>query len=144
MPMGRTRSFSVDPGFQAENVWTGRVGLPANKYADEAQVRSLFGRLLERVENLPGVISAGLCQVVPFSGGGDGYAFTVEGYVPKPGEPARDTWRRSVTPNYFATMRIPILKGRYFLKSDTGTSPLVAVVDEKLARHYWPDGNPLG
>jgi predicted permease len=120
------------------------VGLPSTKYTDETQVRNFDSQLLERVQHLPGVLSAGLCQVVPFSGGGDGYAFTVEGYVPKPGEPARDTWRRSVTPDYFATLKIPLRTGRAFQASDTETAPLVTIVDEKLARTYWPNEDPLG
>ena len=142
------RSFrnlmSVNPGFSAHNVLSATVSLPESRYGDAAQVRGFLNQLLERVQHLPGVSSAALCNVVPFSGGGGGYAFTVEGYQPKPGEPARDTWRRSVTPDYFATMGIKILKGRQFENSDQETSTLVAIVDEKLAREYWPDEVPMG
>ena len=142
------RSFrnliSVDPGFSAHNVLSATVSLPESRYTDATQVRGFFRQLLERVQHLPGVSSAALCQVVPFSGGGGGYAFTVEGYQPKPGEPARDTWRRSVTPDYFATMGIKVLRGRHFENSDTETSQRVVVVDEKLAREYWPNEEPVG
>jgi predicted permease len=85
-----------------------------------------------------------MSQVVPFSGGGDGAPFTVEGHEPMPGEPKRDTWMRSITPDYFATMGIPLLKGRPFQGTDTETAQPVAIVDEKLARTYWPDEDPVG
>jgi putative ABC transport system permease protein len=107
-------------------------------------VRAFYNQLLERAQRLPGVTSVGLCQVVPFSGGGGGYAFTVEGNQAKANEPARHTWRRSVTPEYFATMGIPVLKGRPFADTDREDSTLVAIVDEKLVREYWPNDDPLG
>ena len=142
------RSFrnlvSVDPGFSAHNVLSATLSLPELRYREEVQVRAFYNQLLDRVQRLPGVSSAALCQVVPFSGGGGGYAFTVEGYQPKQGEPTRDTWRRSVTPDYFATMGIKILKGRPFETNDREASPLVAIVDEKLAREYWPNEEPIG
>jgi putative ABC transport system permease protein len=142
------RSFrnlmAVDPGFQANNVLSATLSLPKSRYADDTKVRAFYSELLERVQRTAGVSFAGLCQVVPFSGGGGGYAFTVEGYVPRAGEPARDAWRRGVTPDYFRTMGIPVLKGRSFESRDTETSERVTVVDEKLAKEYWPDQDPLG
>jgi putative ABC transport system permease protein len=75
------RSFrnllAVDPGFRGQNVLTARLELPENKYGTSTQVRGFYGQLLGRVQQLPGVQAAGLCQVVPFSGGGDGDEFTV-------------------------------------------------------------------
>jgi putative ABC transport system permease protein len=142
------RSFrnliSVDPGFAAQNVLSASLSLPQSRYTNETHVRSFYSQLLERAQQVPGVETAALCQVVPFSGGGGGYAFTVERYQPKAGEPARDAWRRSVTPDYFTTLGIRVLKGRQFETTDREDSPLVAMVDEKLAREYWSDGNPVG
>ena len=136
--------LSVDPGFRAGNVWTGRVDLPTNKYPDDAQVRSFYGRLLESVEHLPGVRAAGLCQRLPFFGGGDGNMFSAEGLEPSPSEPLLQAWFRNVSPGYFDAMGIPLLSGRTFLESDTDTSPLVAIVDETLARRFWPGEDPVG
>jgi predicted permease len=136
--------LSVDPGFQAANVWTGRVDLPTNKYPDDAHVRSFYGRLLESVEHLPGVRAAGLCQRLPFFGGGDGNTFSAEGLEPSPSEPLLQAWYRDVSPGYFDTMGIPLLSGRTFLETDTDTSPLVAIVDETLARRFWPGEDPVG
>jgi putative ABC transport system permease protein len=90
------------------------------------------------------VQAAELTRVVPFSGNGVGGPFVVEGHEPGPGEVAQDSWLRSVTPGYFAAMRMPVLRGRSFQPSDTKTSLPVTVVDEKLARMYWPQGDPTG
>jgi len=136
--------LSVDPGFRASNVWTGRVDLPTNNYPDDARVRGFYGRLLESVEHLPGVQVAGLCQRLPFFGGGDGNTFSAEGREPPPNEPLLQAWYRDVSPGYFEAMGIPILSGRTFSGADTDTSPLVAVVDETLARRFWPGENPIG
>jgi putative ABC transport system permease protein len=136
--------LAVDSGFKAENVLTGRLELPVNKYPGGAPVKNFYERLLERAAHLPGVRAAGLCQVVPFSGGGDGGEFTVEGREPGPDDPVQVTWYRLVTPDYFAAMGIPILSGRPFLNSDTEHSLRVAIVDEKMVRTYWPDEDPIG
>ena len=136
--------LSVDPGFRSENVLSGRLELPETKYTTPAQVRNFYARLLDRVQNLPGVRAAGFCNVVPFSGGGDGEEFTVEGQQPGPGDPVQVTWYRSATPGYFGAIGIPILKGRAFEDSDTETSQRVAIVDEKIARTYWPNEDPIG
>ena len=136
--------LAVDPGFQAENVLTGLVELPRNRYPKGAPVRNFYDQLLDRAGHLPGVRSAGLCQVVPFSGGGDGDEFTVEGQEPGPDDPVQVTWCRSATPDYFATMGIPVLRGRPFLDSDSDTSERVAIVDEKIVRRYWTNEGPIG
>jgi len=136
--------LAVDPGFRSENVLSGRLELPETKYKTPAQVRSFYSQLIEDVRNLPGVRAAGLCNVVPFSGGGNGDEFTVEGQEPGPGDPAQVTWYRNATPGYFRATGIPILKGRTFEDSDTETSLPVAVVDEKIVRTYWPNEEPIG
>jgi putative ABC transport system permease protein len=136
--------LSVDPGFHAANVWTGRVDLPTDKYPDDAHVRSFYGRLLESVEHLPSVRAAGLCQRLPFFGGGDGNTFSAEGLEPSPSEPLLQSWYRDVSPGYFDAMGIPLLSGRTFLETDTDTSPSVAIVDETLARRFWPGEDPVG
>ncbi|HEX5732485.1 MAG TPA: ABC transporter permease [Blastocatellia bacterium] len=135
---------AVDPGFRPENVLTARVQLPNNKYADETQVRNFQAQLVRRVGELPGVGSAALCQMIPFGSGGDGNPFTVEGREPAPDEQLPEAWWRSVTPAYFDAMKITVIKGRAFLDTDNENSERVAIVDEKLARAYWPDGDAVG
>jgi len=136
--------LSVNPGFRSENVLMGKVSLPENRYATKAQVSGFYDQLLDRVRSLPGVQAAELTRVVPFSGNGVGGPFTVEGHEPGPGEVAKDAWLRNVTPGYFATMGMPLKNGRAFQSSDTDASLPVTIVDEKLARMYWPNEDPTG
>ena len=133
--------LSVNPGFRAENVLMARVSLPEQKYRDTAQTESFYNQLRQNVGGLPGVQAIELCQVVPFSGGGGGAAFAVEGFEH---EQSKVAWLRSSTPGYFNAMGMPILKGRGFESTDTATSLPVAIVDESLARKYSPQGDLVG
>ena len=133
--------LSVNPGFRAENVLMARVSLPEQKYKDTSQAESFFEQLRQNVRGLPGVEAVELCQVVPFSGDGQGGIFTVEGFDK---ERSKVAWLRSSTPGYFAAMGMPVLKGRAFNSSDTQTSLPVAIVDEKLAQMYSPDRDLVG
>jgi putative ABC transport system permease protein len=136
--------LDIDPGFRAANVISGSVWLPPAKYPSRPDVQRFYESLLDRVRRAPGVRAAGLTNVVPFSGGGDGAPFTVADQLPRPGEPASDAWWRSVTPELFATFGIPILRGRAFVDADM-TSPVpIAIVDEHIARTYWPDEGAIG
>jgi putative ABC transport system permease protein len=130
--------LSVNPGFRAENVLMARVSLPETKYKEKSQVESFYNEVRAGVSSLPGVQAVELNQVVPFSGGGGGAPFTVEGFE---GQPSKVAWIRSTTPGYFAAMGMPVLHGRAFASSDTEKSQAVAIVDESLARRYSPDGD---
>jgi putative ABC transport system permease protein len=138
------RLLSVNPGFRPENILTARLSLPPRKYTDQSQVRNFYQQLLERVGSMPGVRGAGLSQNVPFNPGNWQDEFIVQGQEPGPGEPIPVVSVRSATPGYFETMGIPLLSGRPFQDTDNESAPLVAIVDEKLARKYWPDGNAIG
>jgi len=130
--------LSVNPGFRAENVLMARLSLPETKYKEKTQVESFYNQVRAGVSSLPGVQAVELNQVVPFSGGGGGAPFSVEGFE---GQPAKVAWIRSTTPGYFAAMGMPVLHGRAFASSDTDKSQPVAIVDESLARRYSPDGD---
>jgi putative ABC transport system permease protein len=136
--------LAVNPGFQPENVLTGKIMVSGSRYANNSHVRSFNEQLLERVRSLPGVQAAESSQVAPFSGDSLGATFQVEGQEPKAGEPAKAAQLRDATPGYFAAMGMPILKGRSFQRTDTESSPPVAIVDEKLARMQWPNEDPIG
>ena len=136
--------LAVDPGFRPENVWVGRVDLPIHKYATDSQLRSFYEGLLDHVQGLPGVSAAGLCHRLPFFGGGDGNIFAPVDRPQGPNEYLPITWWRDVSPGYFGAMRIPVLKGRAFLDSDTESSPRVAIIDETSANAYWPNEDPIG
>ena len=133
--------LSVDPGFRAENVLMAELSLTEQKYPDKAQVRSFFEQLREGVRSVPGVQAVEFCQVVPFSGDGQGGPFTVEGVQQQQEKVA---WIRSSSPGYFAAMGMPIIKGRSFEATDTASALPVAIVDEKLAHMYSPEGDLVG
>jgi putative ABC transport system permease protein len=133
--------LAVNPGFRAENVLMARVALPEQKYRDNALVENFYQQLRQNVSGVPGVQAVELCQVVPFSGDGQGGPFTVEGFE---SDKIKVAWIRSSTPGYFAAMGMPILKGRAFSSTDTKTSLPVAIVDERLAHMYSPQGDLVG
>ena len=133
--------LSVNPGFRADNVLMARVSLPEEKYREKSQTESFYNQLRQGVQGLPGVQAVELCQVVPFSGDGQGGAFIVEGFEH---EDPKVAWLRSSTPGYFNAMGMPILKGRGFESTDTATSQPIAIVDERLAQMYSSQGDLVG
>ena len=138
------RTLEVDPGFRPESVLTARIQLPWPKYANDTAVRVFQSRLLEAVRSLPGVEQAGLVNRVPFSPGNPQQNLYVEGQIPEPGESVPVINNRGVSPGYFEAMGTPILRGRGILESDVAGAPPVVVIDETVARQYWPGGDPLG
>ena len=135
--------LSVNPGFRAENVLMASISLPSTRYTKE-QSKVFYELLLERLRSLPGVQAAEICNVIPFSGDGQGGPFVVEGREPIPGQSSKVAWLRSATPGYFSAMGMPVLNGRLFQAQDVERSQPVAIVDETLARTYWPQGDALG
>jgi len=133
--------LSVNPGFRAQNVLMLEMSLPEQKYPDRSQVENFYTQLRQGVNGIPGVQAAELCQVVPFSGDGQGGPFSIEGVQE---EQAKVAWLRSTTPGYFSAMGMPVLKGRGFASSDTRESLPVAIVDEKLAGMYSSGADLVG
>jgi predicted permease len=134
----------VDTGFQAGGVITGRLYLPESRYGEDSAIVALQQRYLERVRALPGVVAAGLNNAVPFTGSyGDSVIFA-EGYVAPPGESVVSPAQNIVTPGYFEAMRIPLRRGRFIDARDTSESPAAIVIDDRLARRFWGDADPIG
>ena len=140
------RSFDAlrrtDVGFSAERVLVARVALPPAQYADAAGRRAFWLALEERVRTLPGVQAAGLASTAPM-GGAPYYAFRVEGVEGAP-ETMQDAQPYAVTPGYFATMRIRLLRGRVLGPGDVDGATPVAVVNATLARKFLGARDPLG
>jgi predicted permease len=139
--------MAVDPGFRAENVLVGRVSLPwldRPAAQNEEHARQFFAQLHERVQTLPGVRSVGLSSGAPFSEGKRAQIFSIKGREPAKGQPSLVAQVRAVTPGYFAAVGTTLRRGRVLDETDTETSLPVVVVDETLARRFWPDGNALG
>lgn len=139
------RLLGVSPGFNAEHVMSINTELDDPKYEKDAAARLRFYQdLLPRVRALPGVVSAGGIRVLPLTTAVSWGQILVQGYVPPANQPEVQVDRRAATPEYFETMQIPLLKGRVFAESDTEKSQRVAVVDEKLAKFFWPHASPIG
>jgi putative ABC transport system permease protein len=135
----------VDPGFDPHNIVTAQLSLPSAKYPEGLQVRAFVEQLLDRIDALPGVQAAGVVSHLPLSGDDAMILFTIEGRPPRvPGEDSAWAQVRSATPNYFQAMSIPLLRGRQLAPTDTKSTPNVALVNEELARRYWPGEDPIG
>ena len=133
-----------DPGFAIDNTLVASLDLARAGYAEEKGLP--FQRvLLERLRSVPGVSSASATSYVPMgmSGGGNVRDIAVAGYQPGKDE-SMSIVVDSVGPDYFKTLRIPILQGREFNDRDIDTAPCVAIVNQSMARKYWPKGNVLG
>lgn len=134
----------VDPGFTAENVVSGLVGLPGARYGDDDAQRAFATRLLERVRTIPGVQSAGLTDSLPLTGSFNDSVILAEGYVMSPGESIVSPTRISVSDGYFETMEIGLVAGRYFDARDSADAPRTIIVDRKLADKFWRGQDPIG
>jgi putative ABC transport system permease protein len=133
----------VQLGFDPTNVLTMRVALPQTGYPTPEHVIGFYQRLLERVRDLPGVRSAGAVRALPLGSAIGDWGLQVDGYVPPPGTNAKGDWQ-IVTDGYFEAMGERIVRGRALSASDTTNSMLVAVVNEELARRYFPGRDPIG
>jgi predicted permease len=143
-----TRSFmrlmTVNPGFRPENVATARFSLPSNRYKDGPQRRAAVDALLEKARAIPGAKYVGVTTFLPFSGNYNASGLVIEDHPPKPGElPPVPGWN-TISSGYLQAMGIPLLSGRNFSDSDGSDSLRVALVDQFMARKYWPNGDPIG
>jgi len=142
------RSFislqNVKAGINAEGVLTFKIGLPGAKYRQPETRVAFFQQLLDRVRALPGVESAGTVSHLPLGGDNWGRSLTVEGFPVLPVGEAPMINHCVISPNYFRAMGITLVKGRDFNERDTAESAKVTIVDERLAREYWPNSDPIG
>jgi putative ABC transport system permease protein len=142
------RSFlgltQVNPGFTPDHLLTMQVSLPLSRYPEPQQRRVFFKQTLERIKALPGVSSVGAVGELPLGGGIRSATFVIEGRQRGPAEAPPHSDIRTIAPGYFQTMKIPLLNGREFTELDDANSARVAMIDETLARLYWPGEDPIG
>jgi predicted permease len=138
------RLVGVDPGFQVENLLTFNLALPQARYPNDTVRIAQFQRFTEEIAALPGVQAVGSTSVLPFGGGWSTSSFTIEGYQVPENTPGPWGDIRTVTPGYLRTINVPLKRGRQLEWSDKTGSRLVAVVDEEMARRYWPKEDPIG
>ncbi len=136
--------LAVDPGFKAEQLLTGRVSPLPSKYPDDNALRTYTARALSRLRALPGIEAVGVSSFLPFSWDSDSSVIMAEGYAMAPGESVLSPNQLYVSPGYLEALRVPLKRGRYFTDSDVETSPKVVIVDERLAKKFWPHSDPIG
>jgi predicted permease len=137
------RMRAVDPGFRPDQVVVANYRLPLNQYPNRASANSFRQAALDRLSHQPGVVAASFTSVLPASGFFAGSAYTIEG------EPI-DKWKLKFSMftitdgDYFRTMGIPLIEGRYFSEKDNANAPLVIIVNQSMARHCWPGQQAIG
>jgi len=142
------RSFlrlqTVNPGFNPKGVMTAIYRLPLAQYAGGRDQANFNRALLANLRAAPGVSATGLGYPAPFSGDDEAGSFQIEGQVLAQDDPGPHGNRRFVSPGYMEALGIPLKRGRYFTDQDSVGSERVTIVDEDLARQYWPTEDPLG
>ena len=138
------RVLEVDPGFRPSGVLTMQISLPQQKYSKKEQVQAFFRQALERIRALPGVQSAGAISGLPLSDNPNSGTLTIDTQAVPMDKRTPETDYRGATPGYMEAMGTPLLEGRFFDAHDNETGAPVAIVDQSLARLYWPNESALG
>jgi putative ABC transport system permease protein len=141
---GIKRFIRLDPGWRMDNVVFAQLSLKGTNYARSFQRRPFLEQLESRLRAIPGVESVGLSEsllIWPFgSSGGLG----IEGRPLSPGQPVPEVYREAVSTNFFSTMGIRLQRGRSFNSYDTTNGPTVVIINETMARHFWPGESAVG
>jgi putative ABC transport system permease protein len=130
-------------GFRADGLLTFELNLPAARYQPET-VAPFYERALGEIRAIPGVQSAGAINYLPLANFGFNGAFAIEGQPPFPRDRAPVVEFRAVTPGYFGTMGIPVVRGQDFTEQDNAAGRPVVIINQTMAERYWPNRNPLG
>jgi predicted permease len=141
------RSFvrlqNVPPGFTTDRVLSMQLVATGPKYREDKAVAQFYQDIGSRISRLPGVIAQGQVTPLPLTGGVGWGGINVEGYTPQPGQELQVD-QRAASNDYFRTMQIALLKGRFFDDRDAIGSQQVAIIDEQFAQRFWPRDNPIG
>jgi predicted permease len=136
--------LKVDPGYNTGGVITVSLSAPRSRYPGDPELLSLANRSLEAIRRIPGVTAAGATSNIPFGGNHSDSVIFAEGYVMKPGESLISPRAITISTGYFEAMGISMARGRAFDDRDNEKAPLSVIVDERLARHFWPNRDPIG
>jgi predicted permease len=135
---------STNPGLRPQGVMTASLALPEARYKDAERIVGFYRQLIERAKTLPGATSAAISYPLPFGPGFEGRAFRIAGRPIVANQPSPQANIRLVTPEFFASLGIPLLRGRLFTEQDTANSQAVTIIDQTLADRYWPNQDPIG
>jgi putative ABC transport system permease protein len=139
-----TKLEEVKTGFDPSGVMSAELSLPATIYKTDEQQIAFYNSLEERLGQIPGVTHAAMTNALPFTNTGGSASFRIEGQTLAPNDPGPHGNIRQISADYFSTLRIPLIRGRVFTKQDRLNTELVSVIDETLARRYWPGVDPIG
>jgi predicted permease len=138
------RLLSVDPGFKASHVLTFELSLPSSQYREKDRIVAFYQRALERLHSIPGVQSAGIIETAPLDGATEGTVIRI------PDHPAANAKENPfanyniASPGYFSTVGTPVLRGRDFLETDTVNTTPVVIINNAMAKKFWPGEDPIG
>ncbi len=135
---------NVNPGFEARGVITGSISLPRARYSEDARQVAFYRAVLDRLATIPGVINVAAALPVPFSNDGGSSSFQIEGRPSPAGDPGPHGDVARVSPGYFGALKIALRRGRVFSDQDVAGTQRVALVDETLAKQYWPNEDAVG
>jgi len=138
---------TIDLGFRTDHLLTAEVDLPAHRYTTDAREAAFFHEAIEAIEAMPGIESAGATATLPvYSRSVIGAPVTIEGYDTVVSRTAAEDVHgyQPVTPGFFETLEAPLVSGRLFTELDHADGQPVAIVNERMAKRYWPDENPIG
>jgi predicted permease len=138
------RLISVPPGFNPDHVISMQVSAEGPKYEKADRRVQFYQDLTERLRSLPGIIEQGAVSSLPLTPAVGWGGMEIEGYVPPANQPELQVDQRAATPDYFRSMRIPLIAGRFFSASDSEKSQPVVLVDQKMAERFWPHGDAVG
>src|SRR4030095_2520723 len=130
--------LAVDPGVNPDGVMTASITLPRARYTDDDKLRGFTDEALRRLRELPGILAAGATDTIPFGDNSNDSVILAEGYQMRPGESLISPNRVEVSPGYFEAMQAKLVRGRFFDERDGPKAPRTVIVDEKLAKHFWP------
>ena len=138
------RVLTVDPGFRQEGLLTASVNLPSLRYADNAGVRRFTDAALRAMRAIAGTVSVGATNLIPFGTSFSQSLILAEGHQMKPGESMIAPYMSTVTPGYFEAMGARLVSGQFFDNRNGPDSRRAVIVDERLARRFWPGADPVG
>jgi putative ABC transport system permease protein len=138
------RLLSTDAGFRTDRVLTFELSLPELKYPDQQHIAVLYQRALHSLQSQPGIESAAIVETLPIGGATESTGIRIPDWTP-PNSGVRRYANYTITsPGFFATVGAPILRGREFTESDTANSIPVTVINDAMAKKFWPGQNPIG
>jgi predicted permease len=139
------KMLAADPGIETTHAMTASLALPKQDYPTQERVDVFYRELQRRIEAIPGVRSVGFSSNIPVIGRNSSRLFTAQGYVKKPNEGWSLASNYLVSGNYFDALRIPLIAGRYFdARDDQAGAPLVAIISQSFANHYFAGKDPVG